>query len=208
MDNKTDPIVCFPGDRLCTSNENTIPGNGTYERLGYIYSSLAGIVETKTEDKNTIISVVTSGNKTNLPIVGDVVTARVEIVNQRFAKCSVICIGDMLLNRPLRGILRKEDVRATDIDRVEMYKNYRPNDIILAKIIPQIEIHTYSLSTAENELGVVIASARGLATSSNTYIPVPMVPISWSEMQCPNTLVKEPRKVAKIMSENALAKQQ
>jgi exosome complex component CSL4 len=140
-----------------------------------------------------------------LPVTGDVVTARVEIVNQRFAKCQIICIGDTLLNRPLRGILRREDVRATDIDRIEMYKNFRPNDIILAKIIPQIEIHTYSLSTAENELGVVVAVARGLSASSN-YIPVPMVPISWNEMQCPNTGVKEPRKVAKIMSENSLIK--
>lgn len=128
-----------------------------------------------------------------------------EIVNQRFAKCQIICIGENLLNRPLRGILRKEDVRATDIDRVEMYKNFRPNDIILAKVIPQIELNTYSLSTAENELGVVLAVARGLASTSN-HIPVPMVPISWSEMQCPNTNVKEPRKVAKIMSENNLIK--
>lgn len=134
-------------------------------------------------------------------------TARVEIVNQRFAKCSIICIGDTLLNRPLRGILRKEDVRATEIDRVEIYKNYRPNDIILAKVLPQIEIHTYSLTTAENELGVVIASARGLSTSSAIFVPVPMVPVSWSEMQCPQTLTKEPRKVAKIMSENALVAQ-
>lgn len=149
-----------------------------------------------------------SGNKTVLPVVGDVVTARVEVVNQRFAKCSIICIGDTLLQRPLRGILRKEDVRATDIDKVEIYKNYRPNDIILAKIIPQIEIHMYSLTTAENELGVVIASARGLSTSSAAFVPVPMVPISWSEMQCPATLTKEPRKVAKIMSENALVAQE
>lgn len=96
------------------------------------------------------------GNKTVLPTVGDVVTARIEIVNQRFAKCQILCIGDVLLNRPLRGILRKEDVRALDIDRVEMYKNFRPNDIILAKVIPQIELHTFSLSTAENELGVVL----------------------------------------------------
>lgn len=155
--------------------------------------------------QNTLINVRSAGNKTVLPAVGDVVTARVEVVNQRFAKCSIICIGDTLLNRPLRGILRKEDVRATDIDRVEIYKNFRPNDIILAKIIPQIEIHTYSLTTAENELGVVVASARSLSTSA-TFVPVPMVPISWSELQCPVTFVKEPRKVAKIMSENSFNK--
>lgn len=47
----SDPIVCFPGDRLCATSENTIAGTGTYERSGYIYASLAGIVETKTEEK-------------------------------------------------------------------------------------------------------------------------------------------------------------
>lgn len=47
----SDPIVCFPGDRLCASSENTLAGVGTYERFGYIYSSLAGILETKTEEK-------------------------------------------------------------------------------------------------------------------------------------------------------------
>lgn len=66
--------------------------------------------------------------------------------------------------------------------------------------LPQIELHTYSLTTAENELGVVIATARGLnATSARALVP--MVPINWTEMQCPSTLIKEPRKIAKILSE-------
>lgn len=118
------------------------------------------------------------------------------MVNQRFARCLIIGIGDVVLHRHLRGILRKEDVRATDKDRVEMYKCYRPGDIILAKVMPQTELHTYQLTTAENELGVVVATFRGQ--------DVPMVPIGWTEMQCPKTLVKEPRKVAKLMSENKL----
>lgn len=51
----SDDIACLPGDRLCASSENTIAGVGTYERAGYIYSSLAGIIlETKTEDKVNI----------------------------------------------------------------------------------------------------------------------------------------------------------
>jgi exosome complex component CSL4 len=154
--------------------------------------------------QNKIINVLASGQKTVLPVVGDVVTARVELLNQRFAKCQILCVNDQLLTRPLRGILRKEDVRATDIDGVEMYKNYRPNDIILAKIIPQVELHTYSLSTAENELGVVIARPRCSIVSSNSTAVNPMVPISWKLMKCPITGVEEPRKVAKIMSEDSL----
>lgn len=59
--------------------------------------------------------------------------------------------------------------------------------------MPITEVHTYHLTTAENELGVAIALSQA---------GVPMVPISWTEMQCPETFIKEPRKVAKVVSEN------
>ena len=61
------------------------------------------------------------------------------------------------------------------------------------KQLPITEAHTYNLSTAENELGVVIAHSDA---------DVSMVPINWSEMQCPKTLVKVGRKVAKVLPEN------
>lgn len=70
-----------------------------------------------------------------IPAPGDIVTAMVTTVNQRFCKCSIKCIGDIVLTRPYRGILRKEDVRAIDKDRLEMYKCYRPGDIILARVV-------------------------------------------------------------------------
>lgn len=60
------------------------------------------------------------------------------------------------------------------------------------------ELHAYHLSTAENELGVVIATAEGSPQG------VSMVPISWSEMQCPTTLTKEPRKVARVIPETIM----
>lgn len=36
---------------------------------------------------------------------------------------------------------------------------------------------------------------------------VSLVPISWTEMQCPKTLVKEHRKVAKVVPEEIAAEQ-
>lgn len=48
-------------------------------------------------------------------------------------------------------------------------------------------------------MGVVVA----VASDAGVY-GVPMVPISWTEMQCPETLVKEPRKVAKIVAESTI----
>lgn len=70
-----------------------------------------------------------------VPAPGDIVTAMVTVVNQRFCKCSIKCVGDIVLTRSYRGILRKEDVRAIDKDKIEMYKCYQPGDIILARVV-------------------------------------------------------------------------
>uniref|UniRef100_A0A3B3T765 Exosome component 1 n=1 Tax=Paramormyrops kingsleyae TaxID=1676925 RepID=A0A3B3T765_9TELE len=50
----------------------------------------------------------------------------------------------------------------------------------------------YLLTTAENELGVVVAHSEA---------GVQMIPISWCEMQCPRTHGKEFRKVARVQPE-------
>ncbi|KAJ9600857.1 hypothetical protein L9F63_000969, partial [Diploptera punctata] len=154
-------IVCIPGQRLCLADkDNIISGCGTYERNGYIYSTLVGVVKVVKEEKSSIIEVHSSKEQTILPAPGDIVTAEVTIVNQKYCKCIIKCIGDTVLTRPYRAFLRKEDVRATEKDRVEMIKSFRPGDIILARVLPLTEVHTYHLSTAENELGVVIAHSE------------------------------------------------
>jgi exosome complex RNA-binding protein Csl4 len=88
-----------------------------------------------------------------------------------------------------------------------------------------IEAHTYQLSTAENELGVAIAHSEEGKNSSyliyvqnyydliyfnncSNFIGVPMIPISWTQMQCPKSMSKEFRKVAKIVPEHAIEEQQ
>ncbi|XP_032675376.1 exosome complex component CSL4 [Odontomachus brunneus] len=191
-------ICCVPGQRLCVSDKINIAGPGTYEQQGYIYSKLAGIVKLIENEKTRTIEVHGITEQSIIPAPGDIVTAMVTVVNQRFCKCSIKCVGDIVLTRPYRGILRKEDVRANDKDKIEMYKSYKPGDIILARVMPMTEAHTYQLSTAENELGVVIAySEEGIV----------MIPISWTQMQCPKSMCKEFRKVAKIVPEDVAAEQ-
>ncbi|KAG8035525.1 hypothetical protein G9C98_006971 [Cotesia typhae] len=192
MAEEKSPLICIPGQRLCLSNKLNLPGSGTYEENGYIYSKLIGTVEIIKEENTKTIVVHGTKEQSVVPAPGDIVTAMVTQVNQRFCKCIMKCIGDIILTRSYRGILRKEDVRATEKDRVEMYKSFRPGDIILARVLPMTEAHIYSLSTAENELGVVLAhSEEGIS----------LIPISWTEMQCPKTLAKEFRKVAKVVPE-------
>lgn len=50
------------------------------------------------------------------------------------------------------------------------------------------DARSYYLSTASNELGVILSLGPA---------GVPMVPLSWAQMQCPLTGTKEWRKVAK-----------
>lgn len=188
----SDTLVCVPGQRLSIADKSHQSGRGTYERLGYIYATLAGVVNVEKLDKALLIEVRSSNEQSIVPAPGDIVTAKVTLVKQRFCKCVIKCIGDTVLSRPYRGMLRKEDVRATEKDKVEMIKCFRPGDIILARVLPMTEVHSYQLSTAEDELGVVLAdSEEGLS----------MVPVSWTEMQCPKTHMKELRKVAKVLPE-------
>ncbi|CAH2232229.1 jg13322 [Pararge aegeria aegeria] len=189
--------ICIPGMRLSPS-QGYLCGQGTYELKGYIYAALCGILKVE-EDSNakfTKLSIETFVTPTILPKAGDIVTAKVTVVNSRQVHCAILCTGPTILTRSYRGIVKKEDIQFKHKDSIDPYKCFRPGDIILAKVLPSTELHWYHLSTEDNELGVAIATAEGSPQG------VTMIPISWSEMQCPKTLVKEPRKVAKLVPEN------
>ncbi|KAJ8284707.1 hypothetical protein COCON_G00035570 [Conger conger] len=222
LENMSPMKLCVPGERLC-STEDCIPGTGTYLRHGYIFASLAGYVLKKNEGEELpVISVVRETEAQLLPDVGAIVTCKVTSINPRFAKVHILYVGSTPLKDRFRGTIRKEDVRATEKDKVETYKSFRPGDIVLAKVIsfkPQVvskgcrqqltdtwlvesltraqislgDVQSnYLLTTAENELGVVVAHSEA---------GVQMVPISWCEMQCPRTHAKEFRKVARVQPE-------
>ncbi|XP_032922094.1 exosome complex component CSL4 isoform X1 [Catharus ustulatus] len=182
--------LCVVGERLCSTEEATA-GSGTYTRHGFIFSSLAGCLERKNEDNELpVVSVVRDSESQLLPNVGAVVTCKVCSINSRFAKVHILYVGSTPLKSTFRGTIRREDIRATEKDKVEVYKSFRPSDIVLAKVISLGDAQSnYLLSTAENELGVVVARSEA---------GVQMVPISWCEMQCPRTHTKEFRKVARV----------
>ncbi|VVD00687.1 unnamed protein product [Leptidea sinapis] len=166
--------ICVPGMKLCELNEKNVSGPGTYDLGGTIFASLAGVLKLEKDESTQVTTVSVESFKTPsiLPKSGDIVTARVTVVNPRMVQCQILCVGPSVLARQYKGILKKEDIRVIDRDRIDPYKCFRP---------------------AENELGVVIATAEGSPQG------ISMVPISWSEMQCPKTLVKEPRKVARVV---------
>lgn len=87
-----------------------------------------------------------------------------------------------------QGLLRREDVRAVEKDRVVMDEMFRVGDIIRGTVISLGDQSFYYLSTARNDLGVVLARSEGGDM---------MFPASWREMRDCVTGVGEARKVAR-----------
>ncbi|DBB12766.1 hypothetical protein WJX82_000709 [Trebouxia sp. C0006] len=188
----TEPIVC-PGDRLAATSEFA-GGDGTYTKDRFVFASLTGVrtsVFSKTEgsESKPVISVLKRGAVPLVPKKQDIVTAQVTKITPRLVATDILCVG----NRPLpderfQGVIRLEDVRAAEIDKVQIALCFRPGDIVKAEVVSLGTSRDYYLSTAQNHLGVVYA--KSLAG-------VPMVPVNWQEMQCPQTKAIEKRKVAK-----------
>ncbi|KAF2071196.1 hypothetical protein CYY_007482 [Polysphondylium violaceum] len=211
--NDSQDIVVTPGQRLSKAVDY-ISLDGTYVHKGYIYSSVLGfqhivkrnLQETKEnkdennnnnssseesniKDERDFITVSKEKDPGVVPEIGSIVTVQVLRTNPRLASVAILCVGTKALKETFNGIIRIQDVRATEIDKVEIYKSFRPGDIVLAQIISLGDSRSYYLSTAKNELGVVFAQSVAGGT---------MIPISWNMMQCPITKTKEFRKVAKM----------
>ncbi|CAM9214859.1 unnamed protein product [Ectocarpus fasciculatus] len=185
-------VVC-PGKRLGRVSEFRA-GPGTYVRGTYIYASVVGpkLEQVAADEDGKPYLVVSQPKRARAADqviqVGDTVMGRVTRISTRQAWVEIICVGETVLREPHRGIVRKEDIRATEVDKAEVAKSLRPGDIIRARVISLGDSTQYFLSTAENELGVRWAKSAAGAI---------MIPISWQEMQCPTTKEKEPRKCAK-----------
>uniref|UniRef100_A0A183BHZ4 EXOSC1 domain-containing protein n=1 Tax=Globodera pallida TaxID=36090 RepID=A0A183BHZ4_GLOPA len=117
-----------------------------------------------------------------LPSQAKIVTARVELITTKFAKCSIICVEDTALVNGFNSTLRKEDVREKERDK--------PGDIILARVLGYGEAHTsYLLTIAEAELGVVIGRGQNGER---------LLPENSELMKMPGSEYREIRKVAQL----------
>lgn len=126
---------------------------------------------------------------TAVPFIGGVVIGRVTRVTPRAAHVEIVSVeGRGVTTEVFKGMVRQQDVRQTETDKVEIYKCFVPGDLVRADVISLGDRNSYYLATAKNELGVTYARSKA---------GVPMVAINWQEMQCPTTMMKEFRKVAK-----------
>lgn len=90
-----------------------------------------------------------------------------------------------------KGIIRSQDVRAAERDKVRIADCFRPGDLVKAVVLSLGDGSNYYLTTARNDLGVVFAKSEGGAGDL-------MVAVDWETMVCEKTGVVEKRKCAKL----------
>jgi exosome complex component CSL4 len=184
-----------PGLRVGSSDTHC-SGTGVYEADGALFATLVGVLTAGPPENGgtrPTLSVARSGASTNdmlasLPVIGATVSARITRITPRAAHAELLATDGVPLRDVFKGTIRQQDVRLTEIDTVDIYKCFRPGDVVAAEIVSLGDRHSYFLSTAKNELGVVYA------TSESGEV---MVPVSWEKMKCPKSNVSEPRKVAR-----------
>jgi len=169
----------------------------------HIQASLAGSVSTTKSQSSNVgdslsitasflhSSLVPSRSITRantLPRVQSVILARITRLQPRQANVAILVVDDNVCADAFQGVVRREDVRGWEVDKVVLGDCFRVGDVIRAVVISLGDQSSYFLSTARNELGVLLATSEG----GNQ-----MVPISWKEFRDLETGKKEGRKVAK-----------
>jgi exosome complex component CSL4 len=189
------PSIALPGQVLGPSTKY-LPGPGTHIHGSQIYASVAGAVTsqaTPNAESPPLLSISRSATSTSssslLPEVSSTVLARVTRLGQRFASLEILVIGSSVCNNAFPAQIRREDIRATEKDKVKIEESFRVGDIVRAEVISLGDQSNYYLSTARNELGVVLAWAE----EGRRLLQL----VSWREVRDPVSGRRESRKVAK-----------
>ncbi|KAJ4983245.1 3 -5 exoribonuclease csl4 [Stagonosporopsis vannaccii] len=201
------PSIALPG-QLLGSADKYFPGPGTHMHESSIYASIAGPVITSPTPKTTtpkpspllsiqrpststdpgILGTGSGGGGTILPEVNSTVLALITRLGPRFATCEILVIDDVVCRESFQGQIRREDIRATEKDKIKMEESFRVGDLVRGTVISLGDQSNYYVSTSENAFGVVMArSEEGRL----------MYPVSWREFRDPVTGRAEARKAAK-----------
>lgn len=141
-----------------SSSASSTPAPGPAKRMTRI-AALAQSKDTSKGNGNNsngnslpTISVSRSGlaeKREVLPEVGNTVLCRVTRITPRHATVAILVVGETVLEAEWAGLIRVQDVRATEKDRVKIYESFRPGDIVRAQVVSICLYSLYSLWLGE-----------------------------------------------------------
>jgi len=154
------PNFALPGQLLGPSSKYS-PGLGTHLHDSQLYASLAGapqITRSPTSalpilsiprllpsPNTTFIPSSTISNTNTLPEVGSVVLCRVTRLTTKQANVAILVVGDGEAGRVCAdewaGVLRREDVRATEKEKVVIGESFRVGDVVRGVVVCRLVLN-------------------------------------------------------------------
>lgn len=153
------PQTALPG-KILGPVTRYAPGPGTHVHEGNVVSSLLGHVSVQAtaapaaktagpaKRLNKITALVAASNELAtitvtrhgrrrdiLPDVGHVVLARVLRLMPKQAIVVIQQVEGTVLQTEWQGVIRVQDVRATEKDKVKIYESFKPGDIVKARVV-------------------------------------------------------------------------
>ncbi len=178
--------IYMPGEIICSANQKKA-GRGTYQDGNDIKAAIIG-KQALIESEVILVSLYNDEDQPELR-VGSLILGEVVRIKEDRAILKILKIDNKRFNGQLEGVIRKQNARAHEVDKLNMNECFLPGDRVLARMISLGDSRTVLLSTAEDNLGVVFASSKESGKL--------MIPLSFDEMLCLQSGLKEKRIVAK-----------
>jgi exosome complex component CSL4 len=154
--------IAVPGQLLGATDEY-LPGPGTHILDSNLYASILGPITTTVPPKPAglqkrltkitpaapaalpTVSIeqnissakdgASKGKTEILPEVNSTVLCRVTRITPRQASVAILVVGETVLEGEWQGLIRVQDVRATEKDKVKIFESFRPGDIVRAVVV-------------------------------------------------------------------------
>nr|MDO8114724.1 exosome complex RNA-binding protein Csl4 [Candidatus Sigynarchaeota archaeon] len=177
------PDLVAIGDLLGVVEE-FIPGSGTYESNGKIYSSYVGYKRINRQRLEVSVDPIKK-KEIITPQVGDTVICEVVITRKQSAMCHIFKIKSHFLFDTYTGMIHVSNMSQSYMNNVD--DGFKPTDIVRAKVISK-NFTEYELTTKYPELGVIYAECANCGT---------VLQREGNQLNCPLCGYPNPRKIAK-----------
>ena len=201
----TPPSIAIPGQPLGASSKY-IPGPGTHLHLSQIHASILGPIHLTHPPKPVgpqkrltkitpsaptplpTISVLRSpvldtkpgeahaAKREAIPEVGSIVLCRVTRITARQASVAILVVGETVGEGEWQGVVRVQDVRATEKDRVKIAESFRPGDVVRAVVVCLFFFHSSFYSFLFCVFTLLFSAISQLVS----FFPLPRFPWPYS----------------------------
>ena len=145
------PTLAYPGLLLGPSTKYS-SGHGTHTYDSNIYASLAGPVTTDKATATTSsvlpkLSVTRLSSTHPLPHVNSNVLCRVTRLQTRQVTTEILVVDGQVCQDSWAGVVRKEDVRGWEKDKVVMAESFQVGDLVRAVVVGSIFFYWKIIAT-------------------------------------------------------------